>query len=292
MVIKRNGTNTNFMNNFKVLEKNLIDLSLASTPTNALSELSRILEENNLEGREIKIVLGDLPLLSEHLHKIKTILESSGIKLEVVCAKSLNTQLAALGAGLIVSENMPNEEIFLQEITDNNSNINELNIDKLESIMDLEGTTLQEITEQYQTEKTLEEILEYEESEEEITIDKQQDYKTKTLYLKQTLRSGQSVNFEGNIVIIGDCHSGSEINAAGDITVWGILNGIAHAGVRGNSDACIRALKINAIQLRIANLFARKPDKLDFEKIEKTSSFIPEEAKISNGEIKIYSLNG
>ena len=51
-----------------------------------------------------------------------------------------------------------------------------------------------------------------------------------TLYLNQTLRSGQTVSYEGNILIIGDAHPGSEIVAGGDITVWGILGGIAHAG--------------------------------------------------------------
>ena len=43
-----------------------------------------------------------------------------------------------------------------------------------------------------------------------------------TLYINQTLRSGQTVSYEGNILIIGDAHPGSEIVATGDITVWGI----------------------------------------------------------------------
>ena len=75
-----------------------------------------------------------------------------------------------------------------------------------------------------------------------------------TLYISQTLRSGQTVNYEGNILIIGDAHPGSEIIAEGDITVWGILGGIAHAGCKGNVTSKVRALKLNAIQLRIAGL--------------------------------------
>ena len=50
-----------------------------------------------------------------------------------------------------------------------------------------------------------------------------------TQYHKQTVRSGQVIKSNGNVVIIGDCHPGCEIHAAGDITVWGILGGIAHA---------------------------------------------------------------
>ena len=55
-----------------------------------------------------------------------------------------------------------------------------------------------------------------------------------TTYINQTLRSGQVLEADGNVVIIGDCHPGSEIRAIGDITVWGVLSGIAHAGCRGN----------------------------------------------------------
>ena len=76
-----------------------------------------------------------------------------------------------------------------------------------------------------------------------------------TLYLTQTLRSGQTVSYEGNIFLIGDAHPGSEINATGDITVWGILGGIVHAGSKGNTDAKVRALKLNTIQLNLINAY-------------------------------------
>ena len=112
-----------------------------------------------------------------------------------------------------------------------------------------------------------------------------------TVYIKQTLRSGQVVNFDGNVVLIGDCHSGSEIVASGDITIWGILEGIAQAGSKGNEKAVIRALKIDAIQLRIAGFFARRPDRANIEFIEKTDTFTPEEARVRDGGIFIYTLN-
>ena len=112
-----------------------------------------------------------------------------------------------------------------------------------------------------------------------------------TKYIKQTIRSGQVINYEGNIVIIGDCHPGCEITAFGDITVWGILSGIAHAGAGGNQKAKVRALKMNAIQLRIANCYSRRPDSLNTVYIEKTNSFTPEEARIVNGEIVVFKMN-
>ncbi len=112
-----------------------------------------------------------------------------------------------------------------------------------------------------------------------------------TKYIKQTIRSGQVINYEGNIVIIGDCHPGCEVTAFGDITVWGILSGIAHAGAGGNQKARVRALKMNAIQLRIANCYSRRPDSLNTVYVEKTNSFTPEEARIVNGEIVVFKMN-
>ena len=109
-----------------------------------------------------------------------------------------------------------------------------------------------------------------------------------TLYINQTLRSGQTVSYEGNILIIGDAHPGSEIVAGGDITVWGILGGIAHAGNQGNFTAKVRALKLNAIQLRIAGLYARRNDTLNVPYVQKTNEFTPEEAQIEDGKIVIY----
>lgn len=109
-----------------------------------------------------------------------------------------------------------------------------------------------------------------------------------TLYINQTLRSGQTVNYEGNILIIGDAHPGSEIIATGDITVWGILGGIAHAGSKGNVTSKVRALKLNAIQLRIAGLYARRNDTLNVPYVQKTNEFTPEEAQIEEGKIVIY----
>lgn len=115
--------------------------------------------------------------------------------------------------------------------------------------------------------------------------------KLPTLYIQRTLRSGQSISSDGNIVIIGDANPGSEIIAKGDITVWGILGGIAHAGSAGNSYARIRALKMNAIQLRIADVFARRPDSANIPYIQKTDTFVPEEACVRKKQIFIHKIH-
>ena len=114
--------------------------------------------------------------------------------------------------------------------------------------------------------------------------------KLPTLYIQRTLRSGQSITAEGNIVVIGDVNPGSEIKAKGDITVWGVLGGIAHAGAGGNKYARIRALKMHAIQLRIADVFARRPDSINIPYIQRSATFTPEEAKVKNKQIIISKM--
>lgn len=104
------------------------------------------------------------------------------------------------------------------------------------------------------------------------------------LMMKQTLRSGQRVCHKGHLVIIGDVNPGAEIVADGDITVWGALRGMAHAGASGNTQAEIRALKFEPIQLRIAQAIARSPDR---SKLSGITSAGPETARVIDGKIRI-----
>lgn len=136
-----------------------------------------------------------------------------------------------------------------------------------------------------------EEIEEIDFTLEDVRKQLRETEKLPTLYIQRTLRSGQSISSDGNIVIIGDVNPGSEIIAKGDITVWGVLGGIAHAGSQGNSYARIRALKMNAIQLRIADVFARRPDSANIPYIQKTDTFVPEEACVRKKQIFIHKIH-
>ena len=84
---------------------------------------------------------------------------------------------------------------------------------------------------------------------------------------------------------------GAEVIAKGDITVWGILAGIAHAGSDGNDYTRIRALKLNPVQIRIGKVFARRPDTVNIPFIQKTSEYTPEEAFTLNGNIIIRKIH-
>lgn len=104
------------------------------------------------------------------------------------------------------------------------------------------------------------------------------------LMMKQTLRSGQRVCHKGHLVIIGDVNPGAELVADGDITVWGALRGMAHAGASGDTKAEIRALKFGSTQLRIAQAIARSPDR---SKVGGSAPSVPETARVVDGKIRL-----
>lgn len=76
---------------------------------------------------------------------------------------------------------------------------------------------------------------------------------SETKFHKGSLRSGQRIEFEGSLVIIGDVNAGAEVIAGENIVVLGNLRGLAHAGAKGNKDAVIEASEIDAVQIRIAD---------------------------------------
>jgi septum site-determining protein MinC len=76
----------------------------------------------------------------------------------------------------------------------------------------------------------------------------------RTMMVRKTLRSGQRIQFAGNVVVLGDVNAGAEIEAEGDVLVLGNVRGIVHAGCKGKEDAVVVALNLHAAQLRIGNL--------------------------------------
>ncbi len=76
------------------------------------------------------------------------------------------------------------------------------------------------------------------------------------LYIKMTVRSGTEIRHSGSIIIFGDVNAGAELISEGDIIVCGKLKGLAHAGAKGNAQAVVMALHLDATQIRIASLIA------------------------------------
>ncbi|HSH36015.1 septum site-determining protein MinC [Schnuerera sp.] len=106
-------------------------------------------------------------------------------------------------------------------------------------------------------------------------------YEGMTKFINSTIRSGQVIEYDGNIVIIGDVNPGALIKAKGNIIILGTLRGVAHAGIDGNYKAIVAAYDLQPTQLRIANIIGRQPDG------DIITSGLPEVAKIYDGEVLI-----
>ena len=77
---------------------------------------------------------------------------------------------------------------------------------------------------------------------------------SETKFHRGSLRSGQRMEVEGSLVILGDVNSGAEVVASDNIVVLGALRGLAHAGAKGNKQAIIASGLFDAVQVRIANI--------------------------------------
>ncbi len=107
-----------------------------------------------------------------------------------------------------------------------------------------------------------------------------------TLLHRGTLRSGQRIDHDGNVVVIGDVNPGAEIRATGDIAVMGALRGLAHAGANGNVEVSVIAFRLAPTQLRIADTIGRPPENSD------SSAKEPEVARLKDGMIIVEPLEG
>lgn len=105
-------------------------------------------------------------------------------------------------------------------------------------------------------------------------------YEGKTKFIRKTVRSGQQINYAGNIVIIGDVNNGAEVYAGGNIVVLGVVKGKVYAGVGGNEEAIICSFSLQPEILQIADIITVSPEDL-------AKPTYPELAKINNGMIVV-----
>lgn len=111
-------------------------------------------------------------------------------------------------------------------------------------------------------------------------------YEGKTKFIKKTIRSGQQINYVGNIVIIGDINNGAEVYAGGNIIVLGSTKGKVYAGVGGNEQAIICSFSLQPEILKIADIITVAPE-------DGVKPKYPELAKIKDGMIVVepYLVN-
>ena len=102
-----------------------------------------------------------------------------------------------------------------------------------------------------------------------------------TMLYESSLRSGQNISFDGNVVILGDVNAGAEIVAGGHVLIMGSLRGMIHAGAGGDEDATITALSFAPTQVRIASHITRPPE----DRGDNSSK--PEIARVVDGSVII-----
>lgn len=100
-----------------------------------------------------------------------------------------------------------------------------------------------------------------------------------SLFIRRTLRSGQILHHPGHVVIIGDVNPGAEVQAGGDVIIWGRLRGSVHAGVKSGAEAIVCALQLSPMQLRIGNHLTRSPAD------DGSREIVPEIASVQDGNI-------
>ena len=76
-------------------------------------------------------------------------------------------------------------------------------------------------------------------------------------FYKGTLRSGQVLESESSIIILGDVNPGARVISKGNVVVLGCLKGLVFAGAGGNHDSFVVALEMSPMQIRIGDVIAR-----------------------------------
>ncbi len=148
--------------------------------------------------------------------------------------------------------------------------------------------------------KSLEEHLEKNQTVEE-PIDSKDDAELEDenggQFYRGTLRSGQVIESEASIIILGDVNPGAKVISAGNVIILGSLKGTVFAGVNGEMSSFVVALEMSPMQIRIGDYIARAADTVNFKKKskkEKEKEKERQEAKIAfvdDGNIYIEPLN-
>lgn len=98
------------------------------------------------------------------------------------------------------------------------------------------------------------------------------------LLVNRTLRSGQRVESDRTVVVMGDVNPGAEIISEGSIYVLGNCKGSVHAGCGGNLMSEVFALMLQPLSLRIGSIAADGPP---------SAADGPAAARVTRGKIAI-----
>jgi len=104
------------------------------------------------------------------------------------------------------------------------------------------------------------------------------------LIVDRHLRSGQTIEHGGDVLVLGDVNRDAQIVAVGNIIVMGTLRGVAIAGALGDESAVVVAQRMEPQQIRIGKKIAIT------EESERRSPGYPEVAKVEDGMIVLEKV--
>ena len=114
-------------------------------------------------------------------------------------------------------------------------------------------------------------------------------------FYKGTLRSGQQIESETSMIILGDVNPGAKVIAKGNIVVLGALKGIAYAGADGDPGCFVAALEMDPMQIKIGDHMGRSADKKEtakgFRRKAKAEAVVPQIATVYEGQILIEPIS-
>lgn len=127
-------------------------------------------------------------------------------------------------------------------------------------------------------------IREKEEKEQQEEQPQEEILDNKGQFYRGTLRSGQILESDGDVIVLGDVNPGAKVVAARNVVILGCLKGTVYAGMNGIDSAFVVAMSMSPMQIRIGDCIARSADsiqKLDNE---------PKIAFLEDGNIYIEQL--
>jgi septum site-determining protein MinC len=314
------------------VEHGLMDVAHAENATEALIMLAQALQSGVMDTwhDEIDVNTGYIVLAPAQIRRIAKLLEEAGKPFGVLFSHVPQTQQSALSQGFMVRENpviRPPRQVIIQETlpfqetprvertSSAEAFAQAVLADSEPSLVEQDAPLEAQFEEKCEEQSSLPalevhaievkglyecEALEqgHFPQEQETGFAETQDVAHRDLptkIIKGNLRSGRFEQHGGHLVIVGDVHTGAEIRVQGDVIVWGELRGLVHAGFKGSREAEVRALKLDAVQIRIADIMARRPDRhTQLPTAQEPwkapqGSFYPEIARVVDGEIQLYT---
>lgn len=114
-------------------------------------------------------------------------------------------------------------------------------------------------------------------------------------FYKGTLRSGQQIESETSMIVLGDVNPGAKVIAKGNIVILGALKGIAYAGAAGDPTCFVAALEMDPMQIKIGDYMGRAADKKEvakgFRRKAKEEAAVPQIATVYEQQILIEPIS-